>query len=450
MAEASILTEILNRHGSQYGHFKIEACLQKAESRYEIVFGKVTAQQRSQEKSNQPLLDFGDYVYVAESFELSELQPILQEQNPSFKLGPYGLTLQNATLRPSGLSRMCSNNFLSSWPAELLELRPHAHQNYLNPKPLVAHNTSRIFHDQYDGIQQYLGTKVSFNYNNGWIGAMLLILPDYRIRIREIIGEQQELTVKTEKKDSLMGARLHCLVDCTEGRQEVSKAIDCPDTRLELTSRVDQIETIRLFVTHPTDGLLDSYEQTPTFHSGRTRWLAGSRRDDRKDIVEEIGKGEGPNLEFKPFVRIGKGEKKEIEVIRAAIAFANAGGGAIFFGVNNLGDIEGIEKDLPAFAPTLGPVAAAEQYGRQLRALLNDATNRRLELQSTVVEIANHILLRLYVAELPARDKPVWRIGTNDIWIRSGSTNGKPDPVTIRNSFPTESSFPGFLGDQEE
>jgi hypothetical protein len=450
MAEVSILTEILNRRGSQYGHFKIEACLQKAESRYEIVFGKATAQQRSREKSNQPLLDFGDYVYVAQCFELNELQPILQEQNPSFKFGPYELMLQNATLRPSGLSRMSSNNFLSDWPAELLELRPHAHQNYLNPKPLVAHNTSRIFHDQYDGIRQYLGTKVSFNYNNGWIGAMLFILPDYRIRIREIVGEHEELTVKTEKNDSLIGARLHCLADGAQERQEISKPINGADITLQLTSRVDQLETIRIFITHPTDGLIDSYEQVPTYHSGRTRWLAGARRDDRRDIVEEIGKGEGPNLEFKPFIRIGKGEKKEAEVIRAAIAFANAGGGAILFGVNNLGEIEGIEKDLPAFAPTLESVAAAEQYGRQLRAMLNDATNRRLELQSTVVEIANHILLRLYVAEVPARDKPVWKIGTNDIWIRSGSTNSRPDPVTIRNSFPTESSLPGFIGDQEE
>src|SRR5262249_10321113 len=142
-----------------------------------------------------------------------------------------------------------------------------------------AHKASRIFHDQYDGIRQYLGTKISFNYNNGWIGAILVILPDYRIRIREIVGEQQELIVRTEKKDALKGARIHCLVDGTEGRQEVSRAIDGADVTLRLTSHVDQLETIRIFLTHPTDGLIDSYEQIPTFHSGRVRWLAGARRD---------------------------------------------------------------------------------------------------------------------------------------------------------------------------
>jgi hypothetical protein len=450
MAETSILTEILNRRVSLYAYFKVEACLQKIDSRFEIVFAKVTAQERNQAQSIKSPLDFGEYVYVSQCFELNDFPPILQEQNPTFKLGPYEFVLQNATLRSSSMGRVSSNNSFSEWPTELLELRPGSHQNYLNPKALVAHNASRIFHDQYDGIRQYMGMNISFNYNNGWIGAMLFILPDYRIRIREIVGDQHELTVKTEKADSLMGTRLHCLVDGAEGRQEILRAIDCAEITLQLTSQVDQLETIRIFITHPTDGLIDSYEQVPTYHSGRTRWLAGARRDDRKDTIEEIGKGEGPNLEFKPFIRIGKGEKKEAEVIRAAIAFANAGGGTILFGVNNLGEIEGIEKELPAFAPALEPVAAAKQYGLQLRTILNDATNCRLELQSTVIEIANHVLLRLYVAELPARDKPVWKIGTNDIWIRSGSTNSRPDPVTIRDIFRTESSFPGIIGDREE
>jgi hypothetical protein len=279
---------------------------------------------------------------------------------------------------------------------------------------------------------------------------MLCILPDYRIRIREILGSQHELTIKTDKDASLKGLRLHCLVDGPEGRQEITKPLDSAEITLDLAALVDQIEIVRIFITHPTDGLLDSYEQIPTFHSGKTRWLAGARRDDRRGIIEEIGKGEGPNLEFKPFIRIGRGEKKEIDVIRAAIAFANAGGGAIFFGVNNLGEIEGIEKDLPAFAPDIEPAVAAEQYGRQLRTMLNDVTSRRLELQSTVVNIANHVLLRLYVAELAANDKPVWKVGTNDIWIRTGSTNQKPDPVTIRSIFSEEPSFPGFTVDAEE
>jgi hypothetical protein len=435
MAETSHLTDLLKRYGTLYGHFKIEACLQKVDSRYELVFAKATAHERSRDKSIQPALDFGDYVYVTQCFDLTALAPILQEQHPTFELGAYRLTLKDATLRLSGSGRMPSNNHLSDWPAELLELRPAAHQNFHNPKSLVAHGTSRLFHDQYDGIFQYMGTRVSTTYNNGWIGAMLFILPDYRIRVRQIVAEGQELTVRTERNGSLIGAQLQCLVDGGEGRQELSESIDESDLTLHLRSSLDQLEIIRLFITHPTDGLIDSYEQVPTSHSGRFRWLAGVRGDNRKEVIGEIGKGEGPHLEFKPFVRIGTGEKKANEVIRAAIAFANAGGGAIMFGVNNIGEIEGIEKALVAATPGVDPLVAAEQYGRQLRTVINDATNRRIELEPAVLEIGNHILLRLNVAELPAREKPVWNIATNEIWIRGGSTNRKPDPDAIRINF---------------
>jgi hypothetical protein len=143
MAEASILSEIINRRGAQYGHFRIEACLQRSGSNWEIVFGKATAEARNQTKVNQSVLDFADYVYVTQFIEVNELLRILQEQNPTFKFGSYELTLPGATLRPSGMNRLTSNSFLSDWPLELFELRPHIHQNYLNPKPLVAHNTPR-------------------------------------------------------------------------------------------------------------------------------------------------------------------------------------------------------------------------------------------------------------------------------------------------------------------
>jgi hypothetical protein len=440
MPEPSILKNILDRRGNQYGCFTLEVCMMKTNSGYEIVFAKMTAQKQGTVITSPPPLDFGDYAYAARSFNANELLEIIQEQNPTFKIGSYEFVLTNATLRLSGLARMSSNNIMSDWPAELLELRSSSHANYLNPKALVAHGASRVFHDQYDGIQQYMGAKVSFNYNNGWIGAMLFILPDYRIRIQEVVGEGKLVIVKTEKDNSLLGARLHCLVEGAEGREEILQLLNEPNITLQFQSAVDQIEIIRIFVT-TAEGIIDSYEQTSAYHSGRTRWLAGVRKDNRKDVVTEISKGEGPNLEFKPFVRIGKGEKKEIEVVRAAIAFANAGGGSILFGINNVGEIEGIEKDLLASTTSLEPRAAGDNYGRQLRTLVNDATNLQLELHSSVVDIANHILVRVDVSELPVASKPVWHLATKDTWIRRGSTNLKLDPDTIRSSFGGDVTF---------
>jgi len=444
MAEAFLLTNILDRRGSQYSHFVFEVCLEKKESGYEIVFGKIFAAKRGESKPPRSPIDFGDYVYAACYFELSELGLILQESNPTFTVNGYKAILQNAYLRPSSMSRLSSNNDLSEWPADLMELRPNSHSNYVPLKTLVAHNTSRLFHDVYDGIEQFMGTRISNNYNNGWIGAVLFILPDYRVRICDIGGAEQELTVKLLKDAGLINARIHCLVEGSGGREEISKPIGGTAVFLQLKSQVDQIESLKVFVTVVNEGMIDSYEQTPLHHTGRTRWLTSSQRNESGELIDEIRKGEGLNLEFKPFVRIGKGEgqaedeNKLSDLVRAAIAFANSTGGKILLGVNNTGEIDGIDGGLRRVARGADLIATADQYGRELRTKINDSTSTRLDMQPRVLEMANRIVLELNVKELPFADKPAWQLATKDTWVRRGATNFKADPEMIRTDFVQE------------
>src|SRR5438552_4690138 len=186
MAEMSFFNEILQRRNSQYGYFSVDACLQKTETGYELIFAKAIAHEPSPKRLSQPSIDFGDYVYVSQCFSVAELPSIIKEQQPKFTMGPYEFALKDASLRAYGMGRLPSNNIASEWPTDIFELRPNTHVNYLNPKTLVAHNAAAVFRDQYDGIQRYMQVKVSYNYNNGWIGAMLFVLPDYRVRIHEI------------------------------------------------------------------------------------------------------------------------------------------------------------------------------------------------------------------------------------------------------------------------
>jgi Putative DNA-binding domain len=123
-------------------------------------------------------------------------------------------------------------------------------------------------------------------------------------------------------------------------RQEISEQINGAEAVLSLESEIGQIESLQLFVTAP-EGTLDLYEQNPLHHGGRFRWLAGSPERDsqsnKEDLLTEIRKGEGLNLEFKPYVRIAQGDTKRLELIETAIAFANSSGGIILVGVNKTG-----------------------------------------------------------------------------------------------------------------
>ena len=445
MADVSPFQSLMQQRSCNYDHFTAELCLKKNDAGYEIVFGKMVAQPSGTKTLDRSPLDFGEYAYVAATLRLDEMVPILQEQNPTFRLGQYQLTLKDASLRPLGGSKMPSKNAFSAWPAEVLELRPGSHANYINPSSLVAHDCDRIFHDQYDGIRQFIGTNVSFNYNNGYIGAILFILPDYRIRIDKITAKEHTLTVQLEKVQAFSGARLHCLVDGTGGRDELVRDIDSEEIILTLKAPVEKIDIIRIFITTAAQGVVDWYEQVPTFHSGETRWITGQAPLKEQDTVAEIRKGEGPNLEFKPFVRLGAGEKKAAELIRTAIAFANTEGGTIYFGVSKTIEIEGIEDDLRKEYATGDVAAAAQKYARAVQTFINDATSQRLELSLDVITAEGHVLVRLQVAELQA-DKPVWDLKhTKDCWIRQGSNNVRPDPDMIRKGFRENTGFAGRL-----
>jgi len=227
----------------------------------------------------------------------------------------------------------------------------------------------------------------------------------------------------------------------------MARHIQGEDIVLKLKAPVEQLEIIRVFITSATDGVVDWYEQIPTFHSGGSRWITGQGQPSKQDVVTEIRKGEGPHVEFKPFVKVGAGEKKAAELIRAALAFANTAGGSIYFGVNDVIEIEGIENDLRKAYSTGDVTTAAHKYAREVQAFINDATSQGLDITWSVVTAEDHILLRLQVAELQA-GKPAWDLKTKESWIRHGSNNVRPDPDTIRNGFRENSIFAPRLGSE--
>jgi hypothetical protein len=157
MVDASPLTSVLKQLGNQYGHFTCEVCLEKKESGYEAVFGKVTAIKAGDTGSIKEPVDFGPYVFAARRFELTEISRIIEEQSPKFSIGQYSFTFQNAQLSRTFTDLISSNNDWSDWPVNLIELRSSSGRNYIPPKALASHNTNRIFHDVFDGIEQYYG-----------------------------------------------------------------------------------------------------------------------------------------------------------------------------------------------------------------------------------------------------------------------------------------------------
>jgi hypothetical protein len=124
-----------------------------------------------------------------------------------------------------------------------MELRAASHSNYIPLEPLVSYNIQRVFRDAYEGIQDYMGTRVSHDYNNAWLGAVLVILPDYRIRIREIVHNEEQVKVKFEMRKVAEDVRVHCLIGSAVGRQEIFATISESEALIPLNSRFEQFDS---------------------------------------------------------------------------------------------------------------------------------------------------------------------------------------------------------------
>src|SRR5215831_2928098 len=103
MSNASLLINILDQRKSQYGHFVLEACLERTTTTasYDNLFAKLTAVKVGESKPIQAPLDFGSHVFAARRLELDELQPLIEQPNPTFKIDHYSFVMTNAQLARS-------------------------------------------------------------------------------------------------------------------------------------------------------------------------------------------------------------------------------------------------------------------------------------------------------------------------------------------------------------
>jgi predicted HTH transcriptional regulator len=117
------------------------------------------------------------------------------------------------------------------------------------------------------------------------------------------------------------------------------------------------------------------------------------------------------------------------EIIRTSIAFANTRGGRIYIGINDLQEVNGIDREvIKAYAGTgsYSIKEGAEHYCKVIRKALADRSNKALEAVIEPKEIAGKTVIQVFVPE--GRNKPYSDVKTQEIWIRRGSNTVRPDP----------------------
>ena len=148
------------------------------------------------------------------------------------------------------------------------------------------------------------------------------------------------------------------------------------------------------------------------------------------DLVREcLALGEGPTVEFKPFVR--NGDAKRGELFQSIMSFANTRGGTLVLGVDKHCRVIGVQADLVkqaqhAKAPNMDPECLADEYLRDLKKELGDLLNRSILVSFEQVVFDGH---RILVVSVPAGpEPPYFHIHAKDVHVRRGSNNVRADP----------------------
>jgi hypothetical protein len=139
------------------------------------------------------------------------------------------------------------------------------------------------------------------------------------------------------------------------------------------------------------------------------------------DFGKELQQGENEVREFKSFVT--PQDKKEFELVKTVVAFANTDGGTIFMGVNDEGVPLGIAAASQCFKKRLDPIEAQKL---RLKSLVTENTKPVPSVTYSTASVSGNVVVIAQVKKSPS----VCSTQDNRVYVRRGATSRLADPET--------------------
>jgi hypothetical protein len=292
-----------------------------------------------------------------------------------------------------------------------------------------------IYHDQplnYGavlgfGLRPYLGAEQAINdwvfdtvtdkNSNAvpYLHELLTFLPDTRARFVSALWTPGKLSLGIEVNAPSKDIELQII---HAGSARLPQTIHAISEAFELETPDDARELL-LYLMHRSGNCImhihlrsvyESFGQVPE------DLIAKSRAE------SDLGKGEGDQIEFKPF--ISPNNPKETEIVDTVIAFANTLGGRIYVGVKDRdASPQGVKELLKTFRGSGNKALTAQ--AERLRWLI---TNRIVPTPRFRIE-ENRAFDHPIVTITVERSSTIhYERGSNEVWVRRGGSNERPKP----------------------
>ncbi len=362
----------------------------------------------------ETLASYDDMIHAAASWEelgFSQIPPALAKD---FQVYFYG-----------------SHNRFGSFPVWTFEFggRPSSGPQQLPAGPFL-HPGFPLYESVAEAATDWLGDP-SIAQNSFPVYAYLCLLRSSTAIIEDLsIEEEGKLIVEIKPLGSLNGMYLKLVAkhpgDIFRLTQEAASKviIDVPP----------ELQRMTVYLIDEQGEPHDYFEETPSRSSWPKSIIGGGGLKARGELLDQIHQGEGVSLEFKEWLPTRKDEKKRHELLQTVVAFANTKGGVILVGIDDHGEIKGVERSLQKeYGEKLGGDIAQllNAYQKDLRHAVSDEVNPDIELRFEKLDYGDQIVLAIYVSQ--GATPPYHILRSNDIYVRRGANNMKPTPDELRH-----------------
>lgn len=405
------IDKAVNRFTSRRQYCLLEALTQGSEPLFCII------RAGDESRTKNECWDYGNFQLIRERFSSSELRTRLEAVNATGKLptcyGDVGFDLRNGSPRQLFYPNCSSYH---NWPGYLYEMYSAGNQgSFIPTDPLVGRRLLPFF-DAKDAIRQWI--RVPVNDSDSRYRHLLLFIPDFRARLRQMSFKDGTLRVQSTFSP---GADAAISVLATDGRGTYRRT---KSLRKSQSFKVMANPTsVSVLITDESGRILDRFAEDQMGATGKRVIFAGP--GPLSASINLIRQGETDTTEFKEFIRLDD-QKKSAEIVKAVISFANTTGGRLFIGVTDDAEIKGIEAHIPH--DRLQAETFESDYFTRIRTLLQQRLNRipRIDIRSERIEDKT-----LFIVQVEEGDaKPYFNVQTNEIFIRRGASDVRPNPDT--------------------
>ncbi len=341
IAKSSI--DWIQQHSHQYGYAEMRLVLIYTTNEFRLFWGKIELHHKDDAKGESVRFDYDNVLLLSYVLNIDELLSILKSIHQN-KFASVGSDMKIAVADNAESFRLesgtCYGYISHTWPIynssfnlNLFEIDERTLNFVKRGKP--------VYPNLWTATSQFLqlDSKLEQHASDR---KLLLIMPDFRVRISNIVVSGSKIMIQTDRRE-ISYDKLICKIYVNNNKELYQSADLKFDANGKLVCGVNfEPEIIHAYLIDEKDEILDSVETNLrwSYYNPNVHIETPSLK-----IIEMIKRGENDEVEFKS--RMGeKNDKMSDEFMETFPSFANAKGGVILLGVDDHCQIVGTDEDI--------------------------------------------------------------------------------------------------------